>query len=1519
MPICKRDGFDNAPSKNKQDETFQDNEEVFFCEVTKEIFKQYEDYFRHVMAINSTVWQCEATGKDNLTYAEALKSEKRARKKMETFKDSLRPPVMLVIEHAKQSSLNVLNALTFRFLRKRFFLNEEVQVVEKNKYAQYTVIDIHTADKIVPANGVYEDTDNLLYKLKGTGKSQTEATVPFDKVKRQRFEFTSENLQMFIKNNIVRVDGILRPKPESYKKYVTDRNITFNKIFVGNMPHFTPAKIKKPEEVKKQSTLNNYFGKKPESEKSSSKAVSAQEKAKLDKEKAVKSEAKAKSLKEEMERVRRQKEAQLVEQMRQRAEKRAKLMEKIEEECNALLTKTDDLERTDQHLMPTFTPVSTILPSKLVGDAFMLREFMHTFVGLLSGIEVFRGNLSFFEMTRSFTTREVAGPLSDIILILLGTIMDLQREEEDEAYVEYKRAEEPIPFWCHKYVKRHFSFKINDLPMDALTVSEVLRLHILSSGAVVKNKSAEKWRIMYRNGYTSSEDPGISLRMQYPHILRALKLYTVYQLPFVDIMRILKCLMSQMLTYSATINLIEERMEQTSSARQELKNLVTTENQRVTRMQTQKRVLTNEFNQQCMDDEVKKDVEKRKILEDKLNKKVAELLVQSEREHKKFQQQVFKLNETLFNFLVYLGMDRAYRKYYVLESMPGIFVEQPTDCMDICLENPPKNKLRSGVTANTANLPKTRKELRAYLLKMYTEEEKKTSMIAAANKKEKETVAAQEDKENQNQQNGLINGLTNGHVNGEKIDVDDDENASTAAPTQYELLMCTGEARNCIVHDERNADRHRWSYFYKKEDLEALIESLNPLGLRESELRDQLTTLKDLIKEHIKNCPVDMLSVDAKQTQKIKSQMMNDTYRKYNNSNFGFPIGSSDINEVMYGSLVKRILQFESEIYTGDLGRLKVKDMEKWRKDLHKSCYDPQAKLQWGPPKQYAAATEEENNEEEEENEGSDNETDNNDRDDRNYAGKPYRDPGASLGDTLEIDSEDSGDEGISLHDSDTLRSYVKQLASALLQVEQAVEKRFLKEPFGVQVVKDKDLLERKQQLAIDRLRQWEVSLMESTSYSQVFLHLNVLYDCIMWARSTNKSNCMVCRRGSDPDKMLLCDECNGGTHMFCMKPKMKTVPEGNWYCKRCVARLGLDNEGDKKNRKTQSRKRKFIVDDDNSDASSVTSDTKASKGRHSVGGGGGRSKKRLQSHEIEDVFNEDDDDDVDQDDEPDDDDDDEVVVEHTLEDIDEEDLHPNTEENDADDDNEKEQMTGSNNQSDVDEDESICNVCSYDGSELSCTRCKDSFHLECISLKRMPRYSFVCTKCKTKDGNKKRKSRANESSSDNESNDDEDDEPLVKRSRAGRPSSQRNSLANASVSSSQDNVKSNGRRSIRRTADNLPLNSPALYELLEKIMKNEQAWPFLRPVSQSEVPDYYDIIKSPMDFAKVKSKLNMGSYQINEEVMRDIELVFCNCDDYNVKGNEIYQAGSALEKLVIDWCKELNLPFKPSDMNTEE
>uniref|UniRef100_A0A1B0FG40 Histone-lysine N-methyltransferase NSD-like PHD zinc finger 1 domain-containing protein n=1 Tax=Glossina morsitans morsitans TaxID=37546 RepID=A0A1B0FG40_GLOMM len=71
----------------------------------------------------------------------------------------------------------------------------------------------------------------------------------------------------------------------------------------------------------------------------------------------------------------------------------------------------------------------------------------------------------------------------------------------------------------------------------------------------------------------------------------------------------------------------------------------------------------------------------------------------------------------------------------------------------------------------------------------------------------------------------------------------------------------------------------------------------------------------------------------------------------------------------------------------------------------------------------------------------------------------------------------------------------------------------------------------------------------------------------------------------------------------------------------------------------------------------------------------------------------------------------------------------------------------------------------SYDGSDLSCSQCKNSYHLECINLKRQPRYNFVCKECKpSAEGSRKRKIRANDSSSESENDEYEEDEtpPLL-------------------------------------------------------------------------------------------------------------------------------------------------------------
>ena len=89
-----------------------------------------------------------------------------------------------------------------------------------------------------------------------------------------------------------------------------------------------------------------------------------------------------------------------------------------------------------------------------------------------------------------------------------------------------------------KWSLKHYSTRLNELVMDAMTITELLRLHFLGSGAIISEKGA-KWRIQHRGGYQSSDDPGLFFTRKYPHILRGMKLYTVFHLPLADIIKVM--------------------------------------------------------------------------------------------------------------------------------------------------------------------------------------------------------------------------------------------------------------------------------------------------------------------------------------------------------------------------------------------------------------------------------------------------------------------------------------------------------------------------------------------------------------------------------------------------------------------------------------------------------------------------------------------------------------------------------------------------------------------------------------------------------------------------------------------------------------------------------------------------------------------------------------------------------------------------------------------------------------------
>ena len=51
------------------------------------------------------------------------------------------------------------------------------------------------------------------------------------------------------------------------------------------------------------------------------------------------------------------------------------------------------------------------------------------------------------------------------------------------------------------------------------------------------------------------------------------------------------------------------------------------------------------------------------------------------------------------------------------------------------------------------------------------------------------------------------------------------------------------------------------------------------------------------------------------------------------------------------------------------------------------------------------------------------------------------------------------------------------------------------------------------------------------------------------------KPGCTGCGIDCDPDKTLLCDSCEAEWHIYCLKPKLKALPEGDWFCPSCRER----------------------------------------------------------------------------------------------------------------------------------------------------------------------------------------------------------------------------------------------------------------------------------------------------------------------------------------------------------------------------
>ncbi|KCZ74937.1 hypothetical protein H311_04093, partial [Anncaliia algerae PRA109] len=94
--------------------------------------------------------------------------------------------------------------------------------------------------------------------------------------------------------------------------------------------------------------------------------------------------------------------------------------------------------------------------------------------------------------------------------------------------------------------------------------------------------------------------------------------------------------------------------------------------------------------------------------------------------------------------------------------------------------------------------------------------------------------------------------------------------------------------------------------------------------------------------------------------------------------------------------------------------------------------------------------------------------------------------------------------------------------------------------------------------------------------------------------------------------------------------------------------------------------------------------------------------------------------------------------------------------------------------------------------------------------------------------------------------------------------------------------------------------NKENLSQFLNELLKQKHrnySWPFLEPVDIKQVPDYYTVIKNPIDLKTIQSRL--ASYKNKEELKRDLDLMIQNCFTYNMPGSDVYECGVKLKKVI--------------------
>lgn len=100
------------------------------------------------------------------------------------------------------------------------------------------------------------------------------------------------------------------------------------------------------------------------------------------------------------------------------------------------------------------------------------------------------------------------------------------------------------------------------------------------------------------------------------------------------------------------------------------------------------------------------------------------------------------------------------------------------------------------------------------------------------------------------------------------------------------------------------------------------------------------------------------------------------------------------------------------------------------------------------------------------------------------------------------------------------------------------------------------------------------------------------------------------------------------------------------------------------------------------------------------------------------------------------------------------------------------------------------------------------------------------------------------------------------------------------------------------------------LYKCLINYCEDDGRYPidlFMEKPSKKDYPDYYEVIKEPIDMKTIDANIKSDRYSSEDELLRDFKLMFDNCREYNEDGSQIYIDADTLEAVLYKKINELD------------